>query len=74
MQAKEEQDRSTNQSNEEMLEGQEQLNKKSKTRNYMDQVDGKNKHIFRPRTIIIGVVTASVVVVILEMLIRGVIH
>jgi hypothetical protein len=46
--------------------------RKSKTRNYMEGVDQKNKHHFSLKKIIVGVVSASVFVLVIELIIRGI--
>jgi len=47
--------------------------RKSKTRNYLDGVDEKHKHHFGIRNIVIGIIAASAVVVVIELMIRGIV-
>jgi hypothetical protein len=44
---------------------------KNKTRGYLDKMDAKHQHRFRPRNIFIGVAVASVIVFVVEVLILG---
>jgi tetrahydromethanopterin S-methyltransferase subunit F len=59
----------SNQSKEEEIKNTKQM---SKTKNYLDGTDAKSKRHFGLRNIIIGVVAAGVVVIVIELLIRGI--